>query len=115
MRQYIQNLTDNLIGRNRYCDVRERIEDDHAFLKHVQIDLETGDVAAMRVETLGTIMCSFDIGDVMASKKELFEDTTFSGDCEEFLRQLVALCLAYAIRDRLSPEPMPNMPKYRRR
>ena len=45
---------------------------------------------------------SFEIGDVMASKKDLFNNVSFNGDCEEILRELVSLCLAFAIRDRLT-------------
>lgn len=113
MRQYIQNLTDNLIGKNRYDDIRKRIQDSAKFLEHVQHDLEAGDVRDMRPETLGKIMCSFDIGDVMASKKEITERMHFAGDCEEMLRELVSLCLAYAIRDRVEPFKT-QVPQYKR-
>lgn len=102
MRRYIQNLTSNLIGKNRYADLKLRIRSRDKFLLHIRRDLESSDVRDMKPETLGKIMCAFDIGDVMASKKDLFERVHFSGDCEEMLREMVALCLAYAICDRLA-------------
>jgi hypothetical protein len=57
-------------------------------------------------------MCSFEIGDVMAGKKDLFNSVHFSGDCEELLRELVSLCLAFAIRDRLSEEHLSGIPRW---
>lgn len=70
MRQYIQNLTDNLIGKNRYDEIWwKRIQNADEFLRYIKTDLETGDVRDMKAETLGKIMCSFETGDVMASSR----------------------------------------------
>lgn len=110
--EYITNLTTNLITKNRY-DAHPLSAD---FVTHVKDDLEFLDVKSMTPETLGRIMGSFEIGDVMASKKELFEGVTFGGDCEQLLRELVALCLALAIRDRLDPHhPSTSLPPYQQR
>lgn len=112
MRQYIVNLTNHLIGKNGYDATFYRINNLEKFVEHVKTDLEAGDVRTMSPAKLGEIMCSFEIGDVMAGKKDLFNGVHFSGDCEEMLRELVSLCLAYAIRDRLSEERLPGIPKW---
>lgn len=113
MRKYIENLTDHLIRKNGYEDILERLDNNkEEFLKFVKLDLEAGDIKDMNPETLGKIMCSLETGDVMASGKELFEKVHFAGNCEEMLRELVALCLAYVIRDRLKLVPRPGIPPY---
>jgi len=96
MRKYIEDLTNNLIGRNRYDTLMGHMDDDR------EIALRCGDVSDMKPETLGKIMCSFEIGDVPASHYELFSTIRFdSGDCDDLLRTLVSICLAYTIRNRL--------------
>jgi hypothetical protein len=105
MRKYIKDLTDNLISKNHYDMVAEMLikagKFSEMFVGHVKLDLEACDVAKMRPETLGKIMASFEVGDVMTSREELFESLYFGGDCESLLRQSVSLALAYVIRDRL--------------
>lgn len=110
MREYIVNLTNNLIGKNRYDEIFRRMDNRNEFLTHVKFDLDSGDVRDMTPETLGKIMCSFEIGDVLSSHPG--KEVTFSGDCEDFLRETVSLCLAYAIRGRLNQE---LEPAYQRR
>ena len=105
MREYIVNLTNNLIRKNRYDELFTKMNNPGEFLAHVTFELESQDIHAMNPEKLGTIMCSLETGDVMAGKKELLGALNFSGDCEETLRQFVALCLAYVIRERLDPHP----------
>lgn len=112
MKQYIVNLTNHLIGKSRYDETFHRIKDSDKFVEHVKTDLEAGDVRTMSPAKLGEIMCSFEVGDVMAGKKDLFNGTHFSGDCEEFLRELVSLCLAYAIRDRLDDRCPTSTPRW---
>ena len=112
MRQYIVDLTNYLISKNRYDEILHRIVDWDKFVQHVKLDLESGDVRTMNPNTLGRIMCSFEIGDVMASKKDLFNGVSFSGDCEEMLRELISLCLAYAIRDRLDDRCPMGVPRW---
>ena len=110
MRQYIVNLTNHLIGKHHYEEVACRSKNPDEFIKHVKLDLDSGDVQVMSPETLGKIMCSLEIGDVMASREELFNGVVFGGDCGEMLRELVSLCLAYAIRDRLYDRCLTNVP-----
>jgi len=115
MRQYIVNLTNHFIGKNRYDKVFNKIGNPDEFVQHVKFDLDSGDVRTMNPDTLGRIMCSFEIGDVMASKKDLFNGVSFGGDCEEMLRELVSLCLAYAIRDRLDDRCPTDIPRWEKR
>ncbi len=105
MRAYIVNLTDNLIGKHHFDKMAETMAKDWGgFLNFVKMSLETHDVREMNPETLGKIMCSFEVGDVLANKEQLFQKIYFAGDCEAMLRDLVAVCLAFAIADRLDPE-----------
>lgn len=102
-KQYIENLLSHLIGKNHYYeDVLLRFGP-LKFTEHVKMDLLVNDVEKMSPKKLGEIMCSFEIGGVPVSKKELFENLHFCGDCEDFLRELVATCLAYAIANRVVP------------
>lgn len=115
MKEYIKNLTTGLISTHCYDELSKRIPDRADFLQHVKIDLEAGDIGKMRPETLGKIMAALDIGDVMASKEELFGGVHFSGNCEDLLRELVALCLAYVIRDRMDDQQKSLVAPYQRR
>ncbi len=120
MREYIKNLTDNLISKNRYDEVDLRLRAESSLtslVEYVKVDLEAGDVKNMNPETLGRIMANFEIGDVMASKADIVEWIHFNGDCEDLLRELVALCLAFVIKDRLdcAPENERLIPVYRRK
>ncbi len=115
MREYIVNLTNDLIRRNRFDVTYGLIGDKVSFLHQATTDLLVGDVAKMKPETLGRIMASFEIGDVLVDRKEIFENVTFSGDCEDFLREIVAFCLANVVFERLGPNGEPRVPAYRRR
>lgn len=113
MRQYIVNLTDHLIARNKYGVIAGKITDPFVFMAHVKLDLEAGDVRSMSPEKLGAIMSEFEIGDVMLTSRQIHDAVGFNGDCEDFLRSLVALCLASVIADRLSPATARNVPPWR--
>lgn len=106
MRQYIVNLTNHLISNNRYDEVLLKIVDRDVFVQHIKLDLETGDVFDMSPETLGRIMCSLEIGDVLVrtlnSAGFSGDRIRFNSDCEKMLRELVSLFLAVVIRDRLT-------------
>lgn len=102
MRKYIVNLTSNLINKNRYDEIFARMNNPSEFLTHIALDLESDDVKDMSPETLGKIMCSFEIGDVMSGHPG--KEVKFSGDCEDLLREIVSICLAYVIRSRLNGE-----------
>jgi hypothetical protein len=111
MRPYILNLTDQLIRKYRFDDDMGRlltgwsiaISNESDFLAHVAQMLEFGALKDMTPERLGHVMASFEIGDVMTTKEEIFKHVHFSGDCEDFFRGQVAFCLACVIRDRLTP------------
>lgn len=115
MRPYIVNLTNNLIGKHDYDRLSKRM-DRLNFFEHVKDGLEVHDVEEMTPETLGRILCSLEIGDVIASKADLLDGLHFGGDCEAMLRELVATCLAYAIAGRLDADDirMNDIPAYRR-
>lgn len=101
MRKYIIDLTNHLIAKNGYDQMFQTFKNKDSFLKYVKDDLTYGEVADMNPATLGKIMCSFEIGDVMSAHPG--KEVLFGGDCENMLREMVALCLAYVIRDRLDP------------
>lgn len=113
MRPYIKNLTDHLISRNRFFDEWKLIKDREKFLQTVKRTLLVRDVQDMRSETLGKIMCSFEPEDVPAARHELLKGIAYGGDCEEVLRELVALCIAYAIRERIDHQRGSPVPPYR--
>src|SRR5258708_3435653 len=100
---YIKNLTENLIGKHCYHRVARELSR-RQFVEHIKDDLENDDVRKMNPETLGKIMCALEIGDVMAGKQELFGALHFAGDPGDVLRELVSLCLAYAILGRFDEE-----------
>lgn len=114
MRQYIVELTNALIGQNNLDFARDRMRDDHKFVRYATEVLEAGAVREMRPETLGKILCELEVGDVMTSREELLGGLFFSGNCEELLRQLTAKCLAYVIRDRLTPSGADLVPQFKR-
>jgi hypothetical protein len=105
--QYIVNLTNDLITRNRYDGVPKK-----DFLEVVADDLERRDVAKMNPATLGKILCSIESGDVLIGKAELLGALHFSGDCDRLLRELVARVLAQVIKDRLENEQRSTLPLY---
>lgn len=117
MRPYIVNLTNNLIGKNRFDEISMRYpRQPRRFTQRVKEQLEVGDIADMSPETLGRIMGALEIGDVMASKAEMLDGLHFGGDCGDMLRELVAICLAYAIAKRFESDEIRanGIPAYRR-
>ena len=114
MREYIVNLTNHIINGNHYDEIWERMGcDPEAFLRHITISLEVGPIANMTYETLGKIMGNLDVGDVSVGKLNL--EVGFNGSCGDFLRSVVARCLAYVIRDRLNvndPDRPTDFPLY---
>lgn len=118
--EYIVNLTNHLIQKNKYEDVFFQMNHPHytattkkEFIEYVKRNLELGgDVSKMSPTKLGEILCTFEIGDVSVSKKTLFENLHFTGDCEELLRELVSFCLANVIYDRIYPGSYSNLPKW---
>lgn len=94
-KEYIQNLTRELISTNAFGITFQTCATMKDFIKHAKEQLLHKSVREMNPATLGKIMGAFEIGDVLASKQELLGDLFFGGDCEELLRELVATCLAY--------------------
>lgn len=112
MRKYIIDLTNHLIAKNGFALLSLRII---SLRDVIKTELECTEVHEMKPETLGKIMASFEIGDVMMRKEEIFNSLHFNGDCEDFLREQVALFLACVIRDRLFPSPITgHIPPYER-
>lgn len=109
MTPYIANLTKNLIGKHNLRDLyhkryRPYESSRENFINTLALLLEITDIRDMRGETLGRILYSFEVGDVMASKEELLGAVGFCGDPAETLRQLVSVCLAHLIHDQLYPK-----------
>ncbi len=100
MNQHLVNLTNDLINTGGYALMFRR-STLAEFTKYATLDLYSGAVRKMSPAKLGEIMCEFGIGDVLLNQEEIFNEVRFSGDCEDFLRQQVALCLGCIIRDRL--------------
>ncbi len=120
MRQYIVNLTNNLIAKHAFDEHYEKCGEGrfwaHEFVRDASLILECSDVKDMSPETLGRIMASFDVGDIMESRDGLLDRIAFAGDCESLLRDLVATCLAYVIQDRLDPRCKERgVPQWRKR
>lgn len=112
-RKYIVNLTNHLIGRNRYDEAFIRIGDPYKFMDYVELDLVHDEVKVMSPERLGIIMCAFSNYDVRMTKADLASQISYSGDVADMLRQIVAVCLSRVIRDRIDPACPPiNLPKW---
>jgi hypothetical protein len=75
----------------------------YAFRNFLEGTNQDDDVSAMSHATLGRIMGSLHMGDLMVGKEELLRSLRFAGDGEDLLRELMGSCLAYVIRDRLNP------------
>jgi hypothetical protein len=112
---YLQNLTDQLIGTNNLDQLWNRAPDQDTFLEWVELGLEVDEVGDMRPETLGKILCSFEVGTIMITREELFNELRFAGDCEQTLCHLVSRCLAYLIRSRLDGSTVRGIQPYTRR
>jgi hypothetical protein len=98
MREYIVNLTDNLIRKHHFDAVWRQSRSN--FLYHVFMTLMTDDVNEMKPETLGKVMCDIGLEDISSSW--LLKETGFvGGGCEDLLRNLVSRALASVVRDRL--------------
>ncbi len=103
MSKYIYNLSDNLIRKHHFDEIwfdQLRFKEDE-FFGHVRRILRWDDVEKLAPQTLGRVICSFEVGMVPVNRQELFDKVGFTSNCEETLRDLVAVCLAYFIRERL--------------
>ena len=110
---YIVNLTNNIIGKLQLDQmIRQFNYQRPEFIEHATIVIEHAtDVSKMKPETLGIVMCSLS---GLVPAKNPFAQIGFAGDTEESFRELVALCLAYVIHDRLTWNPSHLLPAYRK-
>jgi len=106
-KKYIDNLMDDLIRRNHLRVFWDSAPTDYEFVKFAMRILSP-EFAIMRPETLGRIMASFEVGQVLTKKDELFSHLDFNGDCEDLQRDLTALCFAYAVKERFVWEDREN-------
>ena len=104
MNTYINNLTTHLIQKNHYTDLFARLGDWRACLRRIKDDLLFGDIRDMSPGKLGEIMCSFEQGEVELLQADFNDCTNYSGDCKEYLREIVSLCLATVITLRIDRE-----------
>jgi hypothetical protein len=109
MTKYIVDLTNNLINKYRYY---KRNPLAPGFIEFVSEDLLIHEVQDWNPDTIAKIAFSLETGDVLANTKELFGSVKFAGNLGDSLRELISLCLAYVIRERLnlhcgSPYVMP--------
>ncbi len=118
MSPYILNLTNHLISKHRYDEFLTKVNlaltHPNLRIRELRASLEVQALQDMKAETLGKIMRELDIGDVMATKDEIFQHVGFSGDCEDMLRELVATCLAFTISERIL-QTEGHLPCYRRK
>jgi hypothetical protein len=105
MKQYIVNLTDDLIKRHRLCEVY--CEFNSLASKPDFIVRAKGRIAAsicrMNPCKLGEILGDIENGEVIASKEELLLHVTYRGNMLYTFQDLVAAALAYAVHSRLGP------------
>ncbi len=108
MREYIVNLTDNLIRKNNYAMSFDLMagrlsgtieKNEKVFILFVTVDLLTKDIRTMNPETLGRIMG--ELVSLPVSNAELFDGLSDDHSGTSLLMQLTAKCLAFTIYHRL--------------
>lgn len=113
MRTNILLITNNLISKYQYWKLFEEINDLDAFVRRVTEHLREHEIDFLTPAELGVTICSFDPGDIVTTQQGVFTNAFFTGDTEKYLRQMLALCLAYIIRDRLDPlSENKNVPRW---
>jgi hypothetical protein len=103
MTEYIDRLTDELIGKHKFHIISKEITSRQEHFNYIRLTIRYDDIGRMRPETLGRVMGDLAQGEVAANKEDLLKHVAFIGDCKNFLCELVAVCLAYVIQDRLNP------------
>lgn len=111
MTKYIQKLTDRLIREYNFGDTSiEEIlntpaDVNHTLLKRIKERLEFGVVATMTGSQCGTILGKIEQGELQLKTITPGGNIhlTFDATILSTLRELVALCLAQLIIDRLNP------------
>lgn len=103
MRQYIVNLTNNLIGTHGFDLVfesmkaqKKTVEWKEEFVHLVLVTIGSREVRAMSPETLGKVICS-----MMELELPAYTPGHFFGKPEQYLRDIASSMLAWSIRYRL--------------
>ncbi len=108
MDKYLIDLTNDLIRRNHYPDLVERMKanSDTKVREFIRSDLEVDALspAKMSPAGIGRIIGALGYMDVQLSKEAFFKDLHFSGDPSETFREMAANCLAAIIYYRLRPD-----------
>lgn len=123
MREYIVNLTNQLIGKHGFDLMFDSIKssaaqkgwDESSWKEHfetiVRTTISSRDIREMSHETLGKVMCAIEEHDIPCINLE------FYGKPEQFLRNSISLLLAYVIRYRIEAgrgQEQRLIPAYRR-
>ncbi len=103
MTEYIDRLTDELIGKHKLHIISKEITTRQEHFNYIRLTIRHDDIDRMRPETLGRVMGDLTQGEVEANKEDLLRHVAFIGDCKNFLCELVAVCLTYVIQERLNP------------
>lgn len=101
MREYIVNLTNNLIGEHQFDSMTVNFDKEDAFVAQAMNELLVQNVGRMSYETLGRIMCEFDGQDIWPGIRIaclFFPDRA----CDVEMRKIVSNALAQCIWNRLS-------------
>ena len=100
MREYIVNLTNNLIGEHKFDSMIDRPDvDEPDFLRQAAATLMAQNISRMSPETLGRILCELDGTDINPGVR--FEFSIY-GECKLKVHILVSGLLAQVIYNRLS-------------
>ena len=126
MKEYIVNLTNNLIGTYRFDrmfqnmktakEISVEVHDDwkEEFVRLVTLTLSTDiGVNEMSPETLGKIVCSMEGGELPC-----YQPAEYFGKPDQYLRNIVSSMLAWSIRYRLDGDALKRhdkIPPYPRR
>ncbi len=103
--QYLVDLTDGLIKKNRYVEMRQNLgyKKEH-FLTHVKVHLAISDVADMNPETQGRILSV--INQLPVESEKFFGGLRYSMSGKELLLDMVSLALAHVIFMRIDGESL---------
>jgi len=104
MREYIVNLTNNLIGKHGFDLMFNSMKAENLaegwqeiFAKLVRSTISPRDVRKMSPETLGKVMCSFEEDELPSC----YNPGLFFGKPDQYLKNIVSYFLAWSIRCRL--------------
>lgn len=99
MREYIVNLTNNLIGEHQFDSMMANLTNEGEFILQASRELLIQNVSRMSPETLGRILCELDGADINPG---VHFELSVNKKCERSMRILVSGLLAQSIYNRLS-------------